>query len=141
MTIHLDRLRGALARDRTIDIVTTGARSGLRRTTEIWFNRVDGRIILCGTPSAGGAPGITRQRDWLANLRRTPRFEFCFKESVQTCVAAFAREIRDPDDRRAIMSAPETAWYRDQGYTVEELAAGGPIVEVTFLPPYEGLNR
>ena len=28
------------------------------------------------------------------------------------------------------MSAPETRWYRDQGFSVEELAAGSPIVEV-----------
>ncbi len=134
-------LAGALIRDRTIDIVTLGRRSALRRTTEIWFNNIDGRIIICGTPSAAGPRGRRKPRDWLANLRAQPAFEFRFKESLVYSLPARAELIVDPEDRRKLMSAPETAWYRDQGYSVEDLVQHAPIVEVFFLPPYAELTR
>mgnify|MGYP000852731841 FL=1 len=122
----------ALRHDRLVDIVTTGARSGLPRTTEIWFTSVGGRIIICGTPGATGT-GPRMRRDWLANLKAHPEFTFCLKESVSACLRARAVPIVDPEDRRRIMSAPETRWYRDQGYTVDDLVAGSPIVEVFFI--------
>ena len=49
---ELDAARAALAADLTIDIVTTGRRSGEPRTTEIWFTRADGSIYICGPPAA-----------------------------------------------------------------------------------------
>jgi hypothetical protein len=105
-------IRAALKNDRLIDIVTTGARTGLRRVTEIWFTNIDGRIVICGTPSANGALGPPQSRHWLANLRATPYFEFCLKESIVRCLPARAMEVTDPGDRKLIMSAPETRWYR-----------------------------
>lgn len=122
----------ALQTDRTIDIITTGAKSGLPRRTEIWFWNIEGRIIICGTPSAGGEEGPHARRDWLANLRANPEFLFCLKESVQVELPARAEIITDPDDRRAIMSAPQTRWYREQVGSIEELVANSPIVEVFF---------
>lgn len=123
----------ALQRDRLIDIVTTGAKSGLPRTTEIWFTNMDGRIIICGTPDAKGTGGLRSRRDWLANLKAHPEFLFCLKESVQARLHARATEIIDPEDRRQIMSAPETQWYRDQVASIEDLVKGSPIVEIFFL--------
>jgi hypothetical protein len=35
---EIEAARAALRRDRTIDIITTGARTGLERTTEIWVH-------------------------------------------------------------------------------------------------------
>ena len=131
----------ALRTDRLIDIITVGRKSGMRRTTEIWFTNIQGRIIICGTPSSDGHPGKRRPRDWLANLKANPAFDFCFKESNATCLPARALEITDAEDRRRIMSAPETAWYRDQGFSVDELTLGSPIVEVIFLGDYRYLNR
>lgn len=136
-----DTLAAALNRDRTIDIVTLGRRSGRWRTTEIWFTNIGGRIIICGTPSAGGPRGQHKPRDWLANLRAHSEFEFHFKESLQQCLKARAEVVTDPEDRRTLMSAPQTAWYRDQGYSVDDLVQHAPVVEVFFLPPYAGLNR
>ena len=75
-------MRRALAADQTIDIVTRGARSGERRTTEIWFTRVGDEIFITGTPAGDGTPGRRRRRDWLANLTAHPEFEFVLKESV-----------------------------------------------------------
>lgn len=127
-----EEISKALRTDSTIDIITTGAKTGLPRRTEIWFHNISGRIIICGTPSASGEHGQRVRRDWLANLKAHPGFIFCLKESLKAELPARAVEITDPADRKAIMAAPETKWYRDQGFSVEELAAGGPIVEVFF---------
>ena len=48
-------VRAALERDLTIDITTTGRRSGQPRRIEIWFYNVDGRIYLGG--SSGDVTG------------------------------------------------------------------------------------
>ena len=125
-------IRKALNKDRTIDIITTGAKSGLPRKTEIWFTNVSGRIIICGTPDARGNKGPRTRRDWLANLKANPEFLFCLKESLTVKLPARAVIILDPQDRRQLMSAPETKWYRDQVDSVEDLVAGSPIVEVFF---------
>jgi hypothetical protein len=130
----------ALRTDRTIDMVTVGAKTGIKRITEIWFTNIDGRIVICGTPSADGSLGPRRRRDWLANLQANPEFEFCLKSSVKLCLPAKAVLVTDPSDRRQIMSAPATSWYRDQGYSLDDLVAGSPIIDVVFLGPYEYLN-
>ncbi|MDG2111719.1 MAG: hypothetical protein P8N02_03785, partial [Actinomycetota bacterium] len=52
-------LAGVLS-ERTVDIITTGRRSGASRTTEIWITPIEGRIYICGTPNAGQA-GVERQ--------------------------------------------------------------------------------
>ncbi len=122
----------ALRTDRTIDIVTTGAKTGLQRRTEIWFTYIDDRIYICGTPGATGDGGPHKPRDWLANLIAHPDFLFCLKESIQAELPAHAIVIRDPQERRRIMSAPATQWYRDQVSSVDELVDGSPIVEVIF---------
>ena len=127
-----EEIRIALKTDRTIDIITTGAKTGLPRKKEIWFWNIDGRIIISGTPSAGGEKGAIRPRDWLANMKAHPQFLFCLKESVKVNLPARAVEITDVQDRRRLMSAPETKWYRDQGNSVEDLVKGSPIVEVFF---------
>jgi hypothetical protein len=128
-----DQIQQALKTDRTIDIITTGAKSGLPRRTEIWFWNIGGRIIICGTPDGAGSDGPRRPRDWLANLRANPEFLFCLKKSIKAELPARAEIITDADDRRAIMTAPETHWYREQAASIEDLVAHSPIVEVFFL--------
>lgn len=127
-----DTIRNALRKDRLIDIITTGAKTGLPRKTEIWFTNVSGRIIICGTPDAEGKNGPPVRRDWLANLKANPEFLFCLKESVTMQLSARAVPIVDPQERRELMSAPETKWYREQGNSIEELVESSPIVEVFF---------
>ena len=128
-----EEIKAALNNDRTIDIITIGAKSGLPRRTEIWFTNVNGRIIICGTPNATGEKGPYSRRDWLANLRAHPEFTFCLKESLHIELAAKAVEIVDPEDRRYLMSAPETKWYRDQVDSIDDLVKGSPIVEIFFI--------
>lgn len=127
-----ERIEEALSKDKTIDIITTGAKTGQPRRIEIWFHNLNGRIVICGTPSGSGEMGKRVRRDWLANLKANPEFVFILKESVQAELSARAVEIIDPEDRRAIMSAPETKWYRDQGFSVEQMVAESPIIEVFF---------
>lgn len=129
----VSEFREALRRDRTIDIVTKGAKTGSWRTTEIWFTRIDERIVICGTPGASDSGGVKYQpRSWLANLLKNPSFWFCLKESMQCCVLATARPISLPDDRYYVMSHEATSWYREHGPSVEEMVLLSPIIEVEF---------
>jgi len=132
-------IKEALIKDRTIDIVTIGAKTGLPRKIEIWFTNVNGRIIICGTPNANGVKGSRTPRDWLANLKANPDFTFCLKETINAELPARAEEVEDPEDRLYLMSAPATKWYRDQVQTVDELVEYSPIVEV-FLKDFS-LNK
>ena len=106
-----------------IDITTTGRRSGAPKRMEIWFHNVNGQIIITGTPGP---------RNFLANLIANPNFTFHLKGAVQADLPATARIITDPEERRAIMSAPETAWYRTQVESIDELIDGSPMLEVLF---------
>ena len=54
------------------------------------------------------------------------------KESINVQLRARAVVITNPEDRRILMSAPETQWYRDQVDSVEDLIEGSPIVEIFF---------
>ena len=63
----MDIVREELADDLTIDITTTGRRSGQARRIEIWMLDVDGRFFITGTPG---------RRDWLANLLADPGSSF-----------------------------------------------------------------
>lgn len=127
-----EAIQQALKDDQTIDIITTGAKSGLPRKIEIWFNNIGGRIIICGTPKADGTTGNYTPRDWLANMKANPQFTFCLKESLHAELPARAVEITDVEDRRYLMSAPETQWYRDQVDSLDDLVNYSPIVEVFF---------
>ena len=127
-----EKVKKALHEDRTIDIITIGAKSGLPRRIEIWFNNINGRIIICGTPAAEGGNGSRAPRDWLANMKANPEFTFCLKESITIELPARAVEIVDVEDRRYLMSAPETQWYREQVDGIDDLVQYSPIVEVFF---------
>jgi deazaflavin-dependent oxidoreductase (nitroreductase family) len=88
-----ERVRDALANDRTIDITTIGRTSGLPRRIETWFYRVDDQIYLTGSPG---------RRDWYANLLANPGFTFHLKQSLAADLPARASPITDRKERRAI---------------------------------------
>jgi F420H(2)-dependent quinone reductase len=137
---RLDALRLALADDQTIDIITTGARSGVRRTTEIWFTRVGDEIFITGTPAGDGTTGARRRRDWLANLTAHPEFEFVLKESVDAVLSAVATVITDRDERTRVFSAPEASYYRETTGSIDRLVDEAPLVKVTFTGDASPLN-
>jgi hypothetical protein len=133
-----DAILRSLLEERTVDIVTTGRQSGTPRTTEIWTTVVDGQTYICGTPNAS-KPGLERQpRDWLANLVATPDFVVRLKSSVQVDLPARAERVEDPAERRKVLTAPETEYYRD-AVSLDVALAHSPMVRVEFIGDAEWL--
>jgi deazaflavin-dependent oxidoreductase (nitroreductase family) len=135
-----DRVRRALAitpessaAERTIDITTTGARTGQPRRIEIWFYRAEGTVYLSTTPA---------RRSWYANLLANPRFTVHLKHGVRADLAATALPVTDPERRRRIfghfvddLNHPRHAGYVSQPQDVEDWLTGSPLVEVVFDDP------
>jgi deazaflavin-dependent oxidoreductase (nitroreductase family) len=98
----------------TVDITTTGRRSGQPRTIEIWTHERDGRTFITGRPG---------RRDWYANLLADPRLTVDGR-------AATARPITSEAERRALLApiAEEHAGAE----RVAAWLAGAPLVEVAF---------
>ncbi|MBM3956905.1 MAG: nitroreductase family deazaflavin-dependent oxidoreductase [Gemmatimonadetes bacterium] len=116
----------ALQRDLTIDITTTGGRTGRPRRIEIWFHRVEGRYFLTGVPGP---------RDWYANLLANPRFTVHLKESATADLPATAVAITDPAQKRRILLAATTVWNRPDEHTVDRWVRHSPLVEILFDDP------
>lgn len=109
----------ALARDRTIDITTTGRKSGRPQRIEIWFHNLDGALYITGTPG---------RRDWYANLRANPDFTFHLKIGAQADLPARARLIEDERERREVLS--QILARLGGGRDLEAWIARAPLVEV-----------
>ena len=136
-----ERVLEALLGDRTVDIITTGARTGSVRTTEIWTTIISGEVFVCGTPNAS-LPGVERKpRDWLANLKAHPRFTLRLKSTVHAELAAEAEPLTDAEERRRIMSSPATEYYRGQAKSIEQAARDSPMVRVRFVEGDAWLNE
>lgn len=114
-----EKVKRALERDQTIDITTTGRKTGLPRRIEIWFHNLDGHLYITGLPG---------QRDWFANLQANPDFTFHLKERVQADLPARARPIVAEPERRAIL----TKILQNLGdqSDLDEWVARSPLVEV-----------
>lgn len=112
----LDRLASTL----TIDLTTTGRRSGEPARIEIWWFRVDGRFIITGTPGP---------RDWYANVLADPRVTI---HAAGFDLAAEAVPVRDEAFRRQVFTDPRTSWYTSQE-ELDELVAEAPMVEIRFI--------
>ena len=94
--------------DRTIDITTTGRRSGAPRRIEIVFYRLGDDIYL------SGIPGPTT-RDWLANLAARPEFTLHLKHGVVADLPATATVIGDPAERRRVLAVLAEEFNRCNG--------------------------
>jgi hypothetical protein len=114
----------ALATDGTVDITTTGARSGLPRRSEIWFLHLDGRTFITGTPDP---------RNWYANVLAHDRFTFHLKESIVVDLSARAVPILDEATRRWVFAQPHrwNDWYLSEA-SLDDLVSSAPLVEVLF---------
>jgi hypothetical protein len=113
-------VKQALERDRTIDITTTGRKTGQLRRTEIWFHNLDGELYITGTPGA---------RDWYANMLTTPEMTFHLKESIQVDLPARATPVLDRIKRRDILTRICQKLGRDES-DLEARVAGSPLVQV-----------
>jgi F420H(2)-dependent quinone reductase len=128
--LAIDRSSGL--EDRTIDITTTGRRSGELRRIEIVFYRFEDSIYLSGLP--GPTP-----RAWLLNLIAKPRFVFHLKHRVVADLPAVATVITDPAERRRIFVAfveefnerhgPDSPWPKA---VLDDWVAGSPLAKVSF---------
>ena len=117
-----DSIRRALSHGHTIDITTTGRRSGQPRRIEIVFHVFDGRIYISGIPRAD------RKRAWLLNLESNPRLTFHLKQFVRADLPATARVIDDPAERREVLQKVARVWRRDP----EAMILHSPLIEVTI---------
>ena len=134
-----DDVRQALAVDRTtpmeartIDVTTTGRRSGQPRRVEILFYRFEDDVYLSGRPG-------DRPRAWLLNLVAEPRFVFHLKRGVSADLPAIATVVTDPDERRRILGSfveqlnerhtPDGPWTTA---VLEEWVQRSPLARVRF---------
>lgn len=134
-----DDVRQALAIDRssplaerTIDVTTTGRRSGEPRRIEIVFYRFEDSIYLSGIP--GPTP-----RAWLLNLAVEPHFAFHLKNQIVADLPAVATVITDPAERRRILvdfvddfnerHGPDSPWPTA---VLEDWVARSPLAKVSF---------
>jgi deazaflavin-dependent oxidoreductase (nitroreductase family) len=114
-----ERIKQALERDRTIDIITVGRKTGMSRRTEIWFHNLAGHLYISGLPG---------RRDWYANLVASPEFTFHLKESVQADLPARARPVVDEAERREILARLLQTLSGERDF--EAWVAGSPLVEI-----------
>ncbi|CAN5163099.1 hypothetical protein BH09ACT5_BH09ACT5_03360 [soil metagenome] len=133
-----DAIRSALtiapdssAWERTVEITTTGARSGLPRRIEIWFYRVDGTHYLSGMPSP--------TPDWHHNREANPRFTFHGKHGAQPSRIATAHPVLDDAERRRVFTSivadlnqPANPGRIPQPTSLAEWMDGSVLVRIEF---------
>jgi hypothetical protein len=118
--------------ERTIDITTTGRRSGEPRRIEICFYRFEDSTYLSGIPGP-------RTRDWLLNLQNEPRFIFHLKHGIVTDLPAVATVIVDPLERRRVFVSFVDEFNRRNGSdspwpraSLDEWVEHSPLAKVSF---------
>jgi deazaflavin-dependent oxidoreductase (nitroreductase family) len=122
MAVMGDAIGAALARGHTIDITTTGRRTGKPRRIEIVFHNIGGKIYISGMPRP-------EKRDWLLNLETNPRFTFHLKGRTAADLSGTARVIEDEAERRKILPYVARAWRRND---VDAMVRYSPLIEVTL---------
>src|SRR5712692_7571954 len=111
MAASKETIAKALERGHTIDITTTGRRSGEA-----------GRIYISGEP-------YPRKRRWLLNLEANPHLIFHLKGKTRADLPAVARVIDDEAERKAVLPHVARAWNRSD---VDRMVRQSPLIEVTF---------
>ena len=117
--------REALETDMTVDITTTGRKSGEPRRLEIWAHYIDGRVVITGTPGPRG---------WYANILADPRLTIHLKGDVQADLAGTARAVTDAAERRVILTNVKRLSRMPQrrNMNVDERVRGSCLIEVTL---------
>ena len=115
-------IEAALKRGQTIDITTSGRKTGTPRRIEIVFHNIEGRIYISGIPRP-------EKRDWLLNLEAQPRLTFHLKGKVHADLPAVARVIDDEAERRHVLPHVARSWRRND---LEQMVFYSPLIEVTF---------
>src|SRR5258708_13887494 len=124
MSATKQEIYAALQGVQTVDITTTGRKSGKPRKLEIVAHNIDGRIYISGLPSP-------RRRSWLANLDANPKMTFHLKGRLRADLPATARVIEDEAERREILPHIARNWGRRALGSLDKQA---PLIEVAFAP-------
>ena len=115
-----DSIRRALGRGHTIDITTTGRRTGKPRRIELVFHNIDGRLIISGSPNR-------RTRGWIHNLEADPHLTFHLKRSVHADLPATGRVITDLTERRQLADwIVANAWHNQDVEAMVAFCSSGP---------------
>ncbi len=117
-----DDIRRSLEHSQTIDITTTGRRTGQPRRIEIMQHWIGGRIYISGMPRAD------RTRAWLLNLESDPRLILHLKGAIRADLPGVARVITDDAERRVIFASIVQTWT---GQDIETMTRYSPLIEVT----------
>lgn len=117
-----EQVQRALAQDRTVDITTTGRRSGQPRRIEIAFHNLDGRFYISGLPG---------RRGWYANVVANPDFVLHLKQTTHADVPARARPITDPAERRRVLAQLLAGIGREAA--LQDWVDQSPLIEVDLL--------
>jgi deazaflavin-dependent oxidoreductase (nitroreductase family) len=109
----------ALEKQQTVEITTTGRRSGQPRRIETWRYRAAGRYWLTGSPG---------RRDWYANLTVHPEFTLHLTDRD---LPARARLVTDPAERARVFGeiVPTLTWAG----TLQSWLDGSPLVEIELI--------
>jgi deazaflavin-dependent oxidoreductase (nitroreductase family) len=122
MSVTKQEIDAALKGMQTVDITTTGRKSGEPRKLEIVAHNIDGRIYISGMP-------FPRRRSWLANLDASPKMTVHLKGKIRADVPATARVIENEAERREILPHIARNWGRKD---LETMVEQSPLIEVTF---------
>ena len=118
-----DVVRQALSRGQTIDITTTGRRTGLARRIEIVTHVFDGHLYISGLPS-------TRTRAWIRNLEADPNLTVHLKgPGAIADLPATARIVTSAEERHQVLDQVARVWRRTD---VDEIVGLSPLIEVTI---------
>jgi deazaflavin-dependent oxidoreductase (nitroreductase family) len=118
MTTMAPEVVEALGRSQTIDITTTGRRTGQARRIEIMLHSIDGRLLISGRP---GFP-----RGWIANINADPAVTLHLRRPA-TDVPATARVVTERAERESLLAPIARVWNMSLATMVE----GAPLIEVT----------
>jgi len=120
-------IRNALGHNQVIDITTTGRRSDQARRIEIFLHNLGGRLVISGMPMPG------RTRAWLHNVEVDPALTIHLKgPDASADLAAKARVVVDPVERRALLAGVAANWRRTD---LDVMVEHSPLIEVT-VPGY-----
>ena len=118
-------IHDALDHSQTVDITTTGRKSGEARRIEIVLHNIGGRLVISGMPSR-------RTRAWIHNLEADPRLTLHLKQSVHADLDGTARVITDPVERRELLVGVARAWNRTD---IDRMMVESPLIDLT-IPGY-----
>jgi deazaflavin-dependent oxidoreductase (nitroreductase family) len=124
-----DHTRAILDQGQTIDLTTTGRRTGRPRRIEIVVHNLDGRLVISGMPIAG------RTRAWLHNVADNPSVTLHYKQPGAVAdVDGTARVVTDPAERRELLAGVAANWGRTD---LETMVEHSPLI-VVAVPGYPG---